>query len=239
MSEAYILHTDRLLGHSERDLKVVFLDKDTGLKCGAAPGALSKRGSRYGSLQQLSKVSLSWVDNGKDMVRIRGAKTILYPGLLHDDYDGMMVSSCISEHARVFSQECDLDGLMYRLLDATVSALASGCERNMAMRYFEYWALRIQGAMPSVTHCSCCRKKFSGTVLWVEGSGILCRRCTRSGQLVRSDTIRALKNFVFPLTELEVSTYCLSGVEKLCKSIRMSFLGYELNSYVALSASGG
>ena len=237
MSEAYILHTDRLLGYSERDLRVVFLDRDVGLMCGAAPGALSKKG-RYGSLQQLCKVSLKWVDSGKDMVRIRSAKTIRFPRVLYHDYDGMLVSSCISEHVTVFAQESEPDGLIYRLLDATVSALVAGCDRDLAMRYFEYWVLRIQGAMPSVTCCSCCGNRLNGTVLWVEDSGILCKGCAGKGQVVRSRTIDAMNKFGSPLNNLNVSSDCLSGIEQLCRSVRRSFLGYELKSYGLFAGAG-
>jgi len=101
--EALLLQTINL---HEKDRIVVFLSRDRGLKRGAARGA-RRRFSRFGGeLQQLAKVHMTWFEKpDRDLVRLGEAQMIRSPRTLHEDLEGILVSSYLAEHMQVFAQE--------------------------------------------------------------------------------------------------------------------------------------
>ena len=51
----------------------------------------------------------------------------------------------------------------------------------MAVRYFEYWMLRLHGLLPDLSSCGSCARDLRPEPVWVTRSadGMLCRSCVR------------------------------------------------------------
>ncbi len=236
--EALLLQTIDL---HERDRIVVFLSRDWGLKRGAARSARARFSRFGGELQQLAKVHLSWFEKpDRDLVRLGDAEMIRSPGALHADLEGILVSSYLAEHMQVFAQENEPDNHLYRLLDSTVQALTTGCDRSLAARYLECWTLRLSGVFPTPRHCPSCGDALGDEAfLAVDAAGLLCVSCgagaganRRIGEPALSflrriggaDLVRLQENGGF-----EEST--LKAVEAVAREVRRAFLGRELRSY--------
>ncbi len=236
--EAQLLQTTNL---HEQDRIVVFLSRDRGLKRGAARSA-RKRFSRFGGeLQQLAKVHVTWFEKPeRELVRLSGAETIRSARALHEDLEGILVSSYLAEHMQVFAQEDEPDNHLYRLLDTTVQALLDGCDRLLATRYLECWTLRLSGVFPSPRRCPACGSPI-GDEAWlaVDAAGILCASCggdAGSNRKVDADALAFLRQIgSAALGALQGNGHfdqaTLESVGSLTREVRRAFLGRELNSY--------
>jgi recombinational DNA repair protein (RecF pathway) len=87
----------------------------------------------------------------------------------------------------------------FRLLGAVLTALEGGLHPWLAVRYAEYWTLKLHGVLPDLTHCSACGEPFPerGARWAVGGVGLLCRRCPKPERTVafRSADLAALAAF--------------------------------------------
>ena len=236
--EALLLQTIDL---HERDRIVVFLSRDWGLKRGAARSARARFSRFGGELQQLAKVHLSWFEKpDRDLVRLGDAEMIRSPGALHNDLEGILVSSYLAEHMQVFAQEHEPDNHLYRLLDSTVQALIAGCDRSLAARYLECWALRLSGVFPAPRHCPSCGAALGDeAVLAVDAAGLLCPACgagAGANRRVSEPALSFLRRIgAADLPGLQenggVEEATLKSVEAIAREVRRAFLGKELRSY--------
>ena len=73
---------------------------------------------------------------------------------------------------------------MFRLVGAVLDALESGLPPHAAVRYFEFWTLRLHGLLPELDACGVCLEPFGARARrW--GSpvhGVLCARCRREAE---------------------------------------------------------
>ncbi len=236
--EALLLQTIDL---RERDRIVVFLSRDWGLKRGAARSARARFSRFGGELQQLAKVHLSWFEKpDRDLVRLADAEMIRSPGALHSDLEGILVSSYLAEHMQVFAQEHEPDNHLYRLLDSTVQALIAGCDRSLAARYLECWALRLSGVFPAPRHCPSCGAALGDeAVLAVDAAGLLCPACgagAGANRRISEPALSFLRRIgAADLPGLQenggVEESTLKSVEAVAREVRRAFLGKELRSY--------
>jgi recombinational DNA repair protein (RecF pathway) len=85
---------------------------------------------------------------------------------------------------------------MFRLLGAVLTALEGGLHPWLAVRYAEYWTLKLHGVLPDLAHCAECGEPLaeSGSRWAARGGGFLCRRCPKpQGAVVfRSEDLAAL-----------------------------------------------
>ncbi len=236
--EALLLQTTDL---HERDRIVVFLSRDRGLKRGAARSARTRFSRFGGELQQLAKVHLTWFEKPeRELVRLGEAEMIRSARALHEDLEGILVSSYLAEHMQVFAQEDEPENHLYRLLDTTVQALLDGCDRWLAARYLECWTLRLSGVFPAPRRCPACGKAIADEAfLAVDAAGLLCPSCGAGAGANRRvgaeplDFLRRIggSDLAGLQANGQVDEATLRSVESLTREVRRAFLGRELKSY--------
>ena len=242
--EAYILEVSDL---SDADQVVGFFSQNFGTQRGAAKGA-KRRFSRYaGQLQPLSKVDVTWAEKGgSSLVRLRSVELIQPAQGLLEDLEGILLACYLAELVLVFAPVSESNPVMFRLLESTVQALRNGVNPNLAARYFEVWILRLTGVFPLPIDCPECGSPFvGGAVLAPLADHLVCTRCgpSVSGTPVDAATLDLLVSIHrFPLAgldDLRPDGVLLARVERLCGSVRRSFLGHEVRSYRVMKETLG
>jgi hypothetical protein len=84
--------------------------------------------------------------------------------------------------------EGEADPAPFRLLGALLEALEGGLDPWIAVRYAEYWTLRLHGVLPISTRAlragpSC----PPSDPRWVAEASVLCRRCPKPARCGRPD----------------------------------------------------
>ena len=146
-AEAFVLAVADL---QEADRVVEFLARDEGRRRGVARGA-KRRFSRFaGELQPLSRVRIEWFEKeGRDLARISSVERAPGAAAPPGDLEGLLVGAYLAETAATFAPEREPAAALFRLLDATLAALAAGGDRRALVRYFESWVLRLAGVFPA------------------------------------------------------------------------------------------
>ncbi|HVS13933.1 MAG TPA: DNA repair protein RecO [Thermoanaerobaculia bacterium] len=235
-SEAILLEVSDL---HDGDRIVAFLSPEHGRKRGVARGA-RRRYSRYaGQLQPLAKVRVDWFEKEhRDLVRIAEVEMRRPAAALARVLEGLLVGAYLAESMSVFAQENEASERQFRLLDATVEALAAGIDPLVGARYYEMWILRLAGLLaPGATCPHCERPLGEAAILPDDGEAMLCGECARglSGRRVGAGALRLLESFgrVSPaaLGGLALDGGALRELQAVCAEIRRRFLGHELRSY--------
>src|SRR5215213_1869690 len=137
-----------------------------------------------------------------------------------------------------FAQEGEASDHLFRLLDSTVQALLAGVDRDLAVRYFECWILRLAGVFPAPSECPGCGGPFppEGAILPRSGEMLLCLDCGgRSGLSISPEALHFLRRIAresLPAAAGQPpSRAVLRQVEDLCGHVRRYFLQRELRSY--------
>jgi recombinational DNA repair protein (RecF pathway) len=62
-----------------------------------------------------------------------------------------------------------------------LDALEGGLDPWVAVRYAEYWLLKLHGVLPDLNHCAGCGEPFAprDVRLAAGGSGLFCKRCPK------------------------------------------------------------
>jgi DNA repair protein RecO (recombination protein O) len=165
----------------DRDRIVTFLTRERGKLRGVARGARRKYSRFAGQLQPLAKLQITWFEKeGRELVRISGAEVVALPTRLQGDLEGILLGSYLAEHLIELVQENEPADLYFRLLDATLAALAAGVDRDLVTRWFEVWALHLAGVFPVPEACPVCGRAFAaagGAVLPASAEALVCRDC--------------------------------------------------------------
>ncbi len=223
----------------ERDRIVSFLTAEQGKKRGVARGARTKFSRFAGQLQPLTKVAVTWFEKeGQDLVRISDVELIRSASTLQSDLEGILLGSYLADHMMEFAQENEESSTSYRLLDATLDALLSGCDRNLAARYFEVWVLRLNGIFPAPTECPLCGRALEERVVFLESEAILvCLDCAQGGRRIEVGAEeleflrRSARENLQQMSQRPSAPPTLHKIEGLCARIRRQFLQSELKSY--------
>lgn len=223
----------------ERDRIVSFLTRQHGKKRGAARGARQRYSRFAGQLQPLARVHVTWLERpDRELVRVRGVELLRSPHRLQGDLEGILLGCCLAEHTATFAPENEADEVLFRLLDSTLDALLAGCDRALAARYFEQWALRLAGLFPVPRECPACGRGLeAGAVLPRGGDGLLCTGCARPGSglpvgpEVVAFLLRAAREPLAAVAAAPPPTAVVERVERLCGEVRRTFLQHELRSY--------
>jgi recombinational DNA repair protein (RecF pathway) len=135
----------------------------------------------------------------------------------------------------------------FRLLGAVLEALEGGLHPWLAVRYAEYWTLKLHGVLPDLDACGVCGEPFADSgVRWaVSGGGFLCRNCPKPQGAVafRSGDLAAL--FAFdknPPHRLDLSDEVArpgGALETLLRGTIEAFAERTFRSYRHLRAAGG
>jgi DNA repair protein RecO (recombination protein O) len=255
-AEALLLDVVDLHDH---DRIVTFLTRERGKLRGVARGARRKYSRFAGQLQPLAKLQITWFEKeGRELVRISGAEVVALPTRLQGDLEGILLGSYLAEHLIELVQENEPADLYFRLLDATLAALAAGVDRDLVTRWFEVWALHLAGVFPVPEACPVCGRAFGaagGAVLPASAEALVCRDCAGAaaqgfgtqGFGTQSAGARAVAPAVLDLlarfarerpAELAAgptpSPADLRRIEEVVGQVRRAFLDHELKSYVVM-----
>ena len=116
-------------------------------------------------------------------------------------------------------------------------------ERDVALRYFESWLLRLAGVFPAPDRCPSCARPLAeaGAALAASGESLLCRRC--AGENVGSVPVsnaalefwrRVARESLTKVAAAPPSAATLAEVEEIVGRIRRHFLQGEIRSYRVL-----
>ena len=144
--EAWVLGTHEL---GEADLIVTLLAEHAGRVRGVATSARRSRRRFGGALEPLTRVRASWVEReGRDLHRIESLEVVRSFADMQSAPERQAAAAIVREIAVATSREGDGDPLAFRLVGAVAEALEGGLDPWVAVRYFEYWTLRLHGVLP-------------------------------------------------------------------------------------------
>ncbi len=179
--EAILLSTQPL---GEADLIVNLLSNRHGKVRGVARSARRSRRRFGGALEPMTRVRATWAErDGRDLQRIDALEVERSFAAMQSEPSVQAACAVLAEIAILASREGDDDPRVYRLLGAVLEALEGGLDPKSAVRYFEFWMLRLHGVLRDPEICSACESALppSGAArVGSAGRGILCSRCARA-----------------------------------------------------------
>ncbi|HKQ60715.1 MAG TPA: DNA repair protein RecO, partial [Candidatus Polarisedimenticolaceae bacterium] len=156
--EAYVLRTQEL---AEADLIVTLLAEHHGKVRGVARSARRSQRRFGGGLAPLTHVRAQWDEReGRELHRIEGLECVRSFAPMQAEPVLQAACAVLAELAESFSHEGQSDPRAARLLGAVLAALEAGLEPWTAVRYFEYWTLRLHGILPDWTVCAGCGREL-------------------------------------------------------------------------------
>lgn len=190
--EAYVLRTQEL---GETDLIVSLFSRIHGRVRAVARGARKSRRRFGGRLEPLTHVQARWTERaGRDLHRLESIELERSFASMQADPGLQAVCAVLCELTDVFAREGESDDDVFRLLGRVLEALERGLSPWVALRYFEFWLLRLHGLLPDPEQCGACGRP-GAEGLRVGSDGLLrCRSCLAAsgdGGLVFGDDERA------------------------------------------------
>jgi len=165
---------------SESSRIVVFFTLEHGKLRAAADGIKKPKNRLAGALEPFNRVRAEfWFREGKDLGKIRDAELIsAFPGKALD-LRRIYTCSYFTELINEIVQENQANHALFRLLSASLKAGTDALPTAALVRYFEIWALRLNGFLPDFTRCSACGKRVSddGFFVWIESGEVRCQVC--------------------------------------------------------------
>jgi DNA repair protein RecO (recombination protein O) len=184
--EAYVLGTMPL---GEADLVVTLLSERWGRVRGVARSARRSRIRFGGSLAPMSRVRAIWTERREgELHRIESVD-------LHRSFASMQSEPLVQAACALFAEigmaavrEEQEERATFRLYGAVLEAMEAGLSAWCAVRYFEFWLLRLHGVFADLGACAACGVPLtaSGGVAAIPGEGLACGRCAHS----RAEAIR-------------------------------------------------
>jgi DNA repair protein RecO (recombination protein O) len=175
--EAYVLRTREL---GEADLIVSLLTRHSGKLRGVARAARASRRRFGGTLEPLTRVRAEWSEKaGRELHRIDELECLRSFAAMQADPPRQAACAVLVELVEAFAREGEADPRDFRLLGAVIEALEGGTDVWVALRYFEYWTLRLHGLLPDLGRCTACGTPLApGRIAWVaDDGGIRCTGC--------------------------------------------------------------
>lgn len=165
----------------EADLIVTLLAENTGRLRGVAPSARKSRKRFGGRLEPLTRVLVTWASReGRDLHRIESMETLRSFAAMQADPARQAACAVLADITGAVVHEGEADPRTFRLLGAVLEALEAGLDPWIAVRYAEYWTLRLHGVLPDLDACAGCGSAIVPTdPRWVAGVSVLCRRCPK------------------------------------------------------------
>ena len=144
--EAYVLRTQAL---GEADLIVTLLAEHAGRLRGVAASAKRSRRRFGGALDPMTRVRAAWVEReGRDLHRIESLEPARSFSSMQSEPATQAACAALAEIAGALASEEEPDPKGFRLLGAVLESLEGGLDPWVAVRYFEYWTLRLHGVLP-------------------------------------------------------------------------------------------
>jgi len=149
---------------------------------GVAHGA-RKMKSRFGSaLEPFTEVSLTFFQKeGRDLMSISGCEIVRSQfHIAARSVETASAFSYLAELLNEFLPDNEPNERLYRLVTASLDAIAQGSDLDRVLRYFETWVLRLTGYFPDTFVCAACEERISEsepTFLTMEGAP-RCQACS-------------------------------------------------------------
>lgn len=165
----------------EADLIVTLLAENTGRLRGVAPSARKSRKRFGGRLEPMTRVVVTWAQReGRELHRIESMETLRSFASMQADPARQAACAVLAEITGAVVHEGEAEPRTYRLLGAVLEALEGGLDPWIAVRYAEYWTLRLHGVLPDLDACGECGSELAASeTRWVAGAAVLCRRCPK------------------------------------------------------------
>jgi len=180
--EAYVLGTHEL---GEADLIVTLLAEHAGRVRGVAPSARKSRRRFGGALEPMTRVRAAWVEKeGRELHRIESLELARSFATMQAEPAVHAACAVFCELGAAIAREGEADPNTFRLLGAVLEALEEGLDPWIAVRYFEFWLLRLHGLLPDLSRCSACGGALAAEEpsVALPGEGLRCVACARSTQ---------------------------------------------------------
>jgi len=237
-AEAIILRQYSL---AEADRIVVFLTREMGTLRAVAQGAKKPRSRIGGCLEPLNHVRVQfYLKEGADLARIRHCEIVhSYLGR-NPTLDQVFGFSYLAELAQELAPENNPSALLFRLFLAVLGAGESLGAQDALLRYFELWALKLNGWLPNYDYCSGCGEyvKDDGFYAWWETGQGKCRACAGGrGVRIGPEAARRLREaLAMPPAEFvsrSLSRDAGGDLERLTQKLIEWHLERRLKSYEA------
>ena len=242
--EAYVLGTSEL---GEADLIVTLLAEHHGRVRGVGASARKSRRRFGGALSPMARVNASWVEReGRELHRIESLEPLRSFDAMQSDPTCQAACAVLCEITSAVVRDEQPEQATFRLLGAVLAALEEVLHPWLAVRYAEYWTLKLHGVLPDLGHCGVCGEPFAASgVRWaVGGGGFLCRGCPKpQGAVVfRAAELEALvafdKNPPHALDLPEDVARPTGALETLLRGTVETFAERTFRSYRHLRAAG-
>ena len=238
-AEAIVLRQYAL---AEADRIVVLLTRERGTMRTVAQGAKRPRSRLSGCLEPLTHVRLQYyAKEGRDLSRLEHCEIIhSYLGK-HPTLDRVFGFSYLAELAQELAPENSPNALLFRLLLAALDAGELMGVSDALLRYFELWALKLNGWLPDYDYCPSCGKcvKDEGFYAWLEAGQGRCRNCAEDrGIKIGSEAARLVQQVLaLPPTQFASRSLPVSAageLERLTQKLLEWHLEKRLTSYPAV-----
>jgi DNA repair protein RecO (recombination protein O) len=179
-AEAIVLRQYSL---SEADRIIVMMTRDAGTQRAVAQGVKKPRSRLGGCLEPLNHVRLQlYMKEGAELGRIWHCEIIhSYLGK-NPTLDRVFGFSYLAELTQELAPENSPNAILFRLFVAVLDVGENkGCSEAL-LRYFELWALKLNGWLPNYDYCSTCRKcvKNEGFYAMMEAGQGRCGSCAEN-----------------------------------------------------------
>jgi DNA repair protein RecO (recombination protein O) len=175
--DAFVLDTQPL---GEADRVVTLLTRGQGALRAVARAGRSSRRRFGGRLEPLTLVRASWLEReGRELHRLEDADVLRSFAAMQAEPRIQAACAVLAEVTRGVSREGQAEPGAFRLLEAVLAALETGAGPCLAVRYFEYWMLRLHGLLPELSRCAACGAALSARqAIRIGAHGeIRCRGC--------------------------------------------------------------
>lgn len=178
--EAYVLGTREL---GEADLIVTLFAEREGRVRGVARGARKSRRRFGGALEPMTRVHATWLEReGRELHRLETLDPVRSYAAMQADPARQAACAVLAEITDGTAREGAGEPKLFRLLGAVLDALAAGLPPLLAVRYFEFWTLKLHGVLPDIEACARCSGRLEPRARrWAcAEQGLLCSSCRRN-----------------------------------------------------------
>jgi DNA repair protein RecO (recombination protein O) len=229
----------------EADLIVTLLCQEQGRVRGVAPSARKSRRRFGGALEPLTRVNASWVEkDGRELHRIDGLEPLRSYAAMQSDPATQAACAVLAEIAGSVIREDQPEPDTFRLLGAVLEALEQGMPAWGAVRYAEYWLLKLHGVLPDLAHCATCGEPLpEGRLPVASGAGLHCPRCPvpEHGNALTADDRAALASIDrMPPSKAEIAKHSArpgGALDTLLRGALQQFAEKSFRTYRHLRAA--
>jgi DNA repair protein RecO (recombination protein O) len=238
-TEAIVLRQYALIG---ADCIVVFLTRELGTLRAVARGVKKPRSGFGSSLEPLTHVRVQlFAREGSDLGRILQCEMMhSYLGK-NPTLDRLYGFSYVAELAQELAPENSPSALLFRLVLAVLEAGERDGVNQALVRYFELWALKLNGWLPNYDYCPACGRcvKEDGFYVWLEAGQGRCRACAEDRGIRIGPEAASLLQGMLELSPRQFVSRVQPGagprdLERLTQKLLEWHLEKRLKSYIPM-----